>query len=85
MTNGIFYVTLYTGGEELRSIAEGMIFRFFRGGLYRIVSVEYNKDIQREIVYYKELNTNDILSMPKDAFLAEIDDSIYKYKFELVV
>lgn len=76
--------------EEKRAVRPGEIYRYFKGGLYQIVTTAAHWETQEAMVVYQQLYDDfRVYVRPYDLFAAPVDrekhpEAEQKYKFELV-
>lgn len=73
----------------MRKIIEGQIYRHFKGHMYKVLCIGKDSETLKEVVIYRNIDTNEVWVRPLDMFSSLVDKNKYpdikqKYRFELV-
>ena len=72
-----------------RELKEGQVYRHFKGHMYKVLCIGKDSETLKEVVIYRNIDTNEVWVRPLDMFSSLVDKNKYpevkqKYRFELV-
>jgi len=72
-----------------RQVKINKLYRHFKGGIYRVISIAKDSETEKEVVVYRNNTTNETWVRPLDMFLDKVDKEKYpdvtqEYRFEQI-